>query len=61
LRLNVHQIEKIYAEFKAKVREIIRVKDQLETKPWSIKEFVVIDLAGVCLTFLCESANLPDL
>lgn len=58
LRINVHQIENLYAEFQAKNEKIIDVAGQLETKPWGIKEFVVKDLAGVCLTF-CEPVNSP--
>lgn len=58
IRINVHQIEQLYAEFQTKEGTIIHSKGQLETKPWGMKEFVVIDLAGVCLTF-CEPANLP--
>ena len=56
LRINVHQIEKLYAEFQTKGGEMIHSEGQLETKPWGMKEFVVLDLAGVCLTF-CEPAN----
>lgn len=56
LRINVNQIEKLYAEFQAKGGTMIHSEGQLETKPWGMKEFVVNDLAGVCLTF-CEPAN----
>ena len=56
LRINVNHIEELYAEFRAKDRDLIHPNGKLETKPWGMKEFVVLDLAGVCLTF-CESAN----
>ena len=56
LRINVNQIEQLYAEFQAKGGEMIHPNGKLETKPWGMKEFVVLDPAGVCLTF-CESAN----
>ncbi len=56
LRINVDRIEELYAEFQAKGGEIIHPNGKLETKPWGMKEFVVLDLAGVCLTF-CEPAN----
>ena len=53
LRINVNQIEKLYAEFQTKGGEIIHPDSKLEVKPWGMKEFVVIDPNGVCLTF-CE-------
>ena len=56
LRINVNQIEQLYAEFQAKGGEMIHPNGKLETKPWGMKEFVVLDPAGVCLTF-CEPAN----
>ncbi|MDJ0595409.1 MAG: VOC family protein [Pleurocapsa sp. MO_226.B13] len=56
LRINVDRIEELYAEFQAKGGEMIHPNGKLETKPWGMKEFVVLDLAGVCLTF-CEPAN----
>ncbi len=56
LRINVNHIEELYAEFQAKGEEIIHSNGKLETKPWGMKEFVILDPAGVCLTF-CEPAN----
>ncbi|MDJ0690901.1 MAG: VOC family protein [Xenococcaceae cyanobacterium MO_188.B32] len=56
LRINVNQIEKLYAEFQARDGEMIHPNGKLETKPWGMKEFVVLDPARVCLTF-CEPAN----
>ena len=56
LRINVTRIEELYAEFQAKGGNIIHPDGKLETKPWGMKEFVVLDLAGVCLTF-CEPAS----
>lgn len=47
LRIQVTGIEQLYQE----VREHIAPNGQLETKPWGPKEFVILDLAGVCLTF----------
>ncbi|MDJ0679472.1 MAG: hypothetical protein QNJ18_06365 [Xenococcaceae cyanobacterium MO_167.B52] len=38
------------------VTEIIDPNGKLETKPWGMKEFAILDPAGVCITF-CESAN----
>ena len=52
LRINVNQIEKLYAEFQAKGK-IIHPDGKLETKPWGMKEFIVVDPTGVSLTF-CE-------
>ena len=56
LRINVNQIEQLYAEFQAKGGKMIHHNGKLETKPWGMKEFVVLDPTGVCLTF-CEPAN----
>ena len=55
-RINVNQIEQLYAEFEAKDQGIIHPNGELETKPWGMKEFVIIDPSGVCITF-CEPAN----
>ena len=51
LRLQVTGIEQLYQELESKGSEIIHPNGKLETKPWGPKEFTVIDLAGVCLTF----------
>lgn len=56
LRINVNRIEQLYAEFQAKDGKMIHPNGKLETKPWGMKEFVVLDLTGVCLTF-CEPVN----
>ena len=56
LRINVNQIEQLYAEFLAKGGKMIHPQGKLETKPWGMKEFVILDPVGVCLTF-CEPAN----
>ncbi len=53
LRISVNNIEQLYEELKAKEGEIIHPEGKLETKPWGVKEFVVLDPMGVCLTF-CE-------
>ena len=57
LRINVNQIEQLYAEFQAKGGEMIHPNGKLETKPWGMKEFVVLDPAGVCLTFCKPATN----
>lgn len=51
LRLQVTGIEELYQEFLSQGGETIHSNGKLETKPWGVKEFTVIDLAGVCLTF----------
>ena len=56
LRISVNQIEQFYEELKVKQGEIIHPEGKLETKPWGVKEFVVLDPMGVCLTF-CEPVN----
>ena len=55
LRISVNQIEQLYEELKVE-EDIINPEGKLETKPWGVKEFVVIDPMGVCLTF-CELVN----
>lgn len=57
LRINLTHIEKLYEEFPAKSGEIVHPNKQLETKPWGMKEFEILDPAGVCITFY-EPANL---
>ncbi|OUL23416.1 VOC family protein [Nostoc sp. 106C] len=56
-RIQVDNIEQLYEEFQAKGGEIIHPNDQLQTKPWGMKEFAITDIAGVCITF-CEPVNL---
>ncbi|MBW4573894.1 MAG: hypothetical protein KME08_01265 [Aphanothece sp. CMT-3BRIN-NPC111] len=51
LRIQVNGIEQLYEEFQAKGGQIIHPNEPLSTKPWGPKEFSVIDLAGVCITF----------
>ena len=56
LRINVVQIEQLYSEFEDKDTEIIHPNGKLETKPWGMKEFAILDPVGVCITF-CEPVN----
>ncbi|NJK40465.1 MAG: VOC family protein [Acaryochloridaceae cyanobacterium SU_2_1] len=51
LRIQVHQIDQLYAEYCNKDPSIIHPEGHLALKPWGPKEFVVIDPEGVCLTF----------
>ena len=51
LRIQVDSIEQLYEEFQAKEQEIIHPDGKLEIKPWGVKEFVVHDPMGICLTF----------
>lgn len=51
LRIYVKNIENYYQELITKSAEIIHPQGKLETKPWGMREFVVLDSAGVCLTF----------
>ncbi|MBE9117365.1 VOC family protein [Lusitaniella coriacea LEGE 07157] len=53
LRIQVTGIEQLYRQ----MQEYIAPKGHLETKPWGPKEFVILDLAGVCLTFYEFSSN----
>ena len=51
LRIRVEGIEQLYEEFLTKGEDIIHTDGKLEAKPWGCKEFVVLDKAGVCITF----------
>ncbi|BAU07985.1 bleomycin resistance protein [Fischerella sp. NIES-3754] len=55
-RVLVDGVEQLYTEFLAKGGQMIHPNGKLETKPWGMKEFAVIDPAGVCITFY-EPAN----
>jgi uncharacterized glyoxalase superfamily protein PhnB len=56
-RIQVEQIEQLYNEFQAKGGTMIHPNGTLQTKPWGTKEFTVIDLAGVCITFYEPDSN----
>jgi uncharacterized glyoxalase superfamily protein PhnB len=43
-RVNVTDIEALYAEYQA--AGVIHPHGALETKPWGLKEFVILDLDG---------------
>lgn len=51
IRIQVNQIEQLYAEYQTKDQSIIHPEGHLEQKPWGPKEFIVHDPAGGCLTF----------
>ncbi|MDY7012994.1 MAG: glyoxalase superfamily protein [Cyanobacteriota bacterium] len=51
LRIEVEGIEQFYAEILAKDEKTVHPNGRLEVKPWGPKEFGVMDLAGVCITF----------
>ncbi len=51
LRIRVDGLEQLYEEFLGKGEDIIHPNGKLEAKPWGCKEFVVLDKAGVCITF----------
>ncbi|QLE57782.1 VOC family protein [Nostoc sp. TCL26-01] len=50
-RIQVDDIEQLYREFQSKGGQMIHPNGILETKPWGMKEFVILDVAGVCITF----------
>ena len=51
LRIQVQGIDQLYEEYQNKDAAIIHPNGKLETKPWEMKEFVVLDPMGVCITF----------
>jgi predicted enzyme related to lactoylglutathione lyase len=55
-RIQVNGIEQLYQEFQAKGGQMIHPNGHLESKPWGMKEFAILDIAGVCITFY-EPAN----
>lgn len=57
LRIQVEGIERLYRELQAKDDSMFHPNGKLETKPWGMKEFVVLDPMGICLTF-CEIAQI---
>ena len=48
-RVEVDGIDELYEEYQA--NGVIHADGQLETKPWGVREFAVLDLTGVCITF----------
>jgi catechol 2,3-dioxygenase-like lactoylglutathione lyase family enzyme len=48
-RIHVEHIEALFKEYQA--NHVIHPNGDLETKPWGTKEFSIIDLDGVCITF----------
>ncbi len=48
-RIHVEHIEALFEEYQA--QNVIHPNGALETKPWGTKEFSIIDLDGVCITF----------
>lgn len=54
LRIQVEHVEQLYEEFMALGGGMIHPNGKLQTKPWGAKEFAVLDLAGVCITFYEE-------
>jgi len=50
-RIQVENIEQLYEEFQAKGGAMLHPNGQLQTQPWGAKEFVVLDIVGVCITF----------
>jgi uncharacterized glyoxalase superfamily protein PhnB len=50
-RIQVENIEQLYEEFQAKGGAMFHPNGQLQIQPWGAKEFVVLDIVGVCITF----------
>jgi hypothetical protein len=48
-RIHVEQIEALFEEYQE--QNVIHPNGVLATKPWGTKEFSIIDLDGVCITF----------
>ena len=50
-RVQVTNVAALYAEFQQKEGQVIHPNGKLETKPWGLTEFAILDPAGVCITF----------
>jgi RimJ/RimL family protein N-acetyltransferase len=49
IRIAVENIDSLYAEYSEK--NVIHPNGKLATKPWGLKEFVIMDLNKVCIAF----------
>lgn len=56
-RVEETNIETLYEEFNQKGGQMIHPNGKLETKPWGLKEFAILDPAGVCVTFFERPLN----
>lgn len=50
-RVQVENIELLYAEFQSKGGAMLHPNGELRTQPWGAKEFAILDILGVCITF----------
>lgn len=50
-RIQVENIDALYEECQAKGGAMLYPNGELTTQPWGAKEFAVVDLMGVCITF----------
>lgn len=50
-RIHVEHVEQLYEELQAKGGEMIHPNGKLEIKPWGTREFAILDLTGICITF----------
>jgi uncharacterized glyoxalase superfamily protein PhnB len=50
-RIQVENIEALYEEFQAKGGAMLHPNGELKTQPWGAKEFAILDVVGVCITF----------
>lgn len=48
-RINVAGIDALYEEFSAK--GVVHHNGELQTKPWGLREFTIVDVNGNCLVF----------
>ncbi|MBW4569657.1 MAG: VOC family protein [Tolypothrix carrinoi HA7290-LM1] len=56
-RIQVDGIEQLYQELQTNGGQMIHPNGFLEIKPWGTKEFAILDVAGVCITFYESVAN----
>jgi uncharacterized glyoxalase superfamily protein PhnB len=50
-RIQVENIEPLYEEFQAKGGAMLHPNGELKIQPWGAKEFAILDVVGVCITF----------
>jgi uncharacterized glyoxalase superfamily protein PhnB len=51
LRIRVTHVDQLYSEMRTHKAITIREDARLQIKPWGTKEFSIVDLTGVCITF----------
>ena len=54
-RVQVEHVEQLYEELMTKGGGMIHPNGKLQAQPWGMREFAVVNPAGVCITFYDRS------